>query len=190
MRHPILYAEEWWRRQRFFAFFLIGAGVVATAYLVWQTHKISQQTLIWVAYIPTGSVFLGVLLYYRYKHHVAAREEGLHIANLLASVTIGYDLIRNVKVQPLQIHYPETRKRLLTPMVRALLPKPAVFVRLKATDEQLAFIKKKLGPKLMFEDTIALPVSDADVVAADINSRLPERVAANLGGGRRTKRRR
>ena len=164
--------------------------MVATAYLVWQTHRISQQTLIWVLYIPTGLLFLGALLYYRYQHHLAAREEGLHIANLLSSVTIGYDLIRTVRVQPLQLHYPERRKRLLTPMVRPLLPKPALFIRLKATDEQLAYIKKKLGPKLIDEDMIALPVRDADAAAAEINSRLPERVAANLGGGRRTKRRR
>lgn len=190
MRHPILYAEQWWLRQRFFAFFLIGAGVVATGYLVWQTHRISQQTLIWVLYIPTGLLFLGVLLYYRHKHHLEAREEGLHIANLLAAVTIGYDLVRTVRVQPLQVHYPESRKRLLTPMVRPLLGKPALFIRLKATDEQLAFIKKKLGPKLMDQDTIAVPLKDPDTAAAEINSRLPERIAANLGGGRRTKRRR
>jgi hypothetical protein len=43
---------------------------------------------------------------------------------------------------------------------------------------------------MMFEDTIALPITDADAIAWEISSRLPERLGQNQGGGKRHKRRR
>jgi hypothetical protein len=43
---------------------------------------------------------------------------------------------------------------------------------------------------MMYEDTIAFPLRDADAVAWEISSRLPERLGQNQGGGRRRKRRR
>jgi hypothetical protein len=42
----------------------------------------------------------------------------------------------------------------------------------------------------MYEDTIAIPVPDADAAAWEISSRLPYRLGQNQGGGRRKKRRR
>jgi hypothetical protein len=43
---------------------------------------------------------------------------------------------------------------------------------------------------MMYEDTIALPLSNADAVAWEIGSRLPYRLGQNQGGGKRHKRRR
>ena len=42
----------------------------------------------------------------------------------------------------------------------------------------------------MNEDTIAIPVPDADAVVWEVNSHLPERLGQNQGGARRRKRRR
>jgi hypothetical protein len=42
----------------------------------------------------------------------------------------------------------------------------------------------------MHEDTIAVPVPDADAAAWEISSRLPDRLGQNQGGGKRRKRRR
>jgi hypothetical protein len=42
----------------------------------------------------------------------------------------------------------------------------------------------------MYEDTIALPVLDADAVAWEISSRLPVHLGQNQGGKQRRKRRR
>ena len=55
---------------------------------------------------------------------------------------------------------------------------------------RLAVIKKRLGSRLFYEDTIAMPVPDADAASWEIAARLPYRIGQNQGGGRRKKRRR
>ena len=64
---------------------------------------------------------------------------------------------------------------------------------MRGDETQLAEIKKKLGlfrARLMYEDTIAVPVPDADAVVWEISSHLPDRLGQNQGGARRRKRRR
>ena len=63
-------------------------------------------------------------------------------------------------------------------------------VRLRNDESTLALIKKTLGTRVVWDDTLAIPVKDADVVSWEISSRLPERLGQNQGGGRRRKRRR
>jgi hypothetical protein len=79
---------------------------------------------------------------------------------------------------------------MVAPMMKPLMEKPALFVRVRGDDEELADMKKRLGSRMMFEDTIALPLSDADAIAWEISSRLPYRLGQNQGGGKRRKRRR
>jgi len=186
-RQPILYAEQWWLRQRFFAFFLIGAGVVASGYLYWQLHRLAGSNLVWLLYIPSGALMLGILVFYRWRAFLEPRSQGLHVSGLLKSVTIGWDVIRNARVQPLQAHFDGTRKRYITPMVRPLLDKPALYVRLKATPEQLAYVRSQVGDRLLDGEVLALPVPDPDKAAWEIGSHLPEKAGpgANQGGGRR-----
>jgi hypothetical protein len=70
------------------------------------------------------------------------------------------------------------------------MAKPALFVRLRGDEDELAAIKKKLGGRVAYEDMIALPLKDADALSWEISSRLPDRLGQNQGGGRRRKRRR
>jgi hypothetical protein len=79
---------------------------------------------------------------------------------------------------------------MVAPMMKPLIDKPALFIRLRGAEEELEVIKKRLGTRMMFEDTIALPLSDADAVAWEIGSRLPYRMGQNQGGRKRHKRRR
>jgi hypothetical protein len=194
LRQPVLYAEQWWLRQRFFAFFLMGAGVVASAYLSWQLKSkfLTGSNVVWLLYVPTGALMLAVLLYYRWKSRIEIRDEGLHVSGLLKSVTIGWDVVRSARAQPLEPHFAGARKRYITPMVRPLLGQPALFVRLKASDAQLDYIKDRVGPRIIDGDTLAFPVPDPDQAAWEISSRLPEKPGGgtNLGGGRRRGRRR
>jgi hypothetical protein len=93
-------------------------------------------------------------------------------------------------VQPLKLAFLDKRKRLVAPMMRPLLERPALFLRLRNDESSMAAIRKKLGARLVFDDMIALPLKDADAVSWEISSRLPERLGQNQGGGRRRKRRR
>ena len=199
-RHQNLYAQQMWRQQRFFAGFLVAVGVVMTGILIYQHQLITFDdaghvvyhgtNLIWLMYVPTGLLLGGAFLLYRQRSHVQPLEDALKISTLMSSVRIDYDTIRSVKVQQLNAHFQDKRRRMVVGMMKPLIDKPALFIRLRGTDEEIAAIQKQLGSRLMYEDTIAIPVPDADAVAWEISSHLPERLGQNQGGGKRRKRRR
>jgi hypothetical protein len=193
VRQPILYAEEMWRRQRTWALLLIVIGIVMSGveiYYVVALHRFDQQSsLIWLLYIPSGVLLLGVLWYYRRRHHVQIQDR-LRISNLLSAVEIDFDLIRSVRVQPLKTAFePAHRRRHRSPITRPYEEKPALYVRLRREDPRAAAHIRKLGPRLAYEDWIVLPVPDPDALSWEIMSRLPERLGSNQGGRRRRKRR-
>ena len=189
-RQPILYADQLWRQQRFFAGFLVAVGVVMTILLIYQNQLTKTANLIWVLYIPSGLLLGGAFLLYKRRSYIEAQDDGVKIGTLRSSVLIDYDRIRGVRVQPLKLAFQDRRSRMIAPMMKPLIEKPALFVRLRGDDEEVAGIKKLLGSRMMYEDTIALPLRDADAVAWEISSRLPDRLGQNQGGGKRRKRRR
>jgi hypothetical protein len=95
-----------------------------------------------------------------------------------------------VKALPLRQHFADRRSRLIAPVMKQYVDKPALFIRIRGDESELAAIKKTLGSRLMYEDTIAIPVPDADAAAWEISSRLPYRLGQNQGGGKHRKRRR
>ena len=190
LRQPILYADQLWRQQRFFAGFLIAVGAVMTVLLIYQGQIAKSANVIWLLYIPSGLLLGGAFLLYKRRSYVEALDGGVKVSTLRSSVLIEYDRIRGVKVQPLKLAFQDRRSKMVAPMMKPLIEKPALFIRLRGADEELADIKKRLGSRMMFEDTIALPLTDADAVAWEIGSRLPYRMGQNQGGGKRHKRRR
>jgi hypothetical protein len=194
VRQPILYAAEMWKRQRFWAALLVVVGVVMTGYSLYLGHgRLNTRDLnsgwIWLLYIPSGAILAAGLMFYRQRSFVEAGER-LRVSNLLSGVGIDYDLVRGVRVQPLKTAFEATtRKRYRTPITKPYEEKPALFIRLRKDDPQTLAIVRKLGPRLAFEDTIALPIPDPDGMSWEITSRLPEKLGQNLGGRRRPKRR-
>lgn len=178
-----------WRQQRFFAGFLIAVGLLMTGVLVYQGQLLLHSNLIWSLYVPSGVLLGGAFLVYKWRSYVEAQDQGLKVQTMMSSVMIDYDQIRLVKVQPLNVAFQDRRSRMVARVMKPLLDKPALFVRLRGDEEQVAAIRKKLGARLAYEDTIAMPVPDADAVAWAISSHLPERIGQNLGGQRRKRRR-
>lgn len=193
VRQTIQYAEEMWRRQRFWALILVVVGVVMTGYsfLYGKGMRLTDVNSgwVWLLYIPSGLLLAGALLVYRRRSYIAAGSR-LRISNLLSSVDIDYDLVRAVRVQPLKAAFEEkSRKRYSTPITRPYEERPALFVRLRSEDPRTFAIVRKLGSRLAWEDTIAVPIADPDAMSWEIESKLPERLGQNLGGQRRRKRR-
>jgi len=192
LRQPILYAHEMWRRQRLWVIFLLVVGVGASAAtLVYPQLRSDRNGLNWIffAYVPAGLLLGGALLYYRWRSHVEVADAGLKIGTLLSQVLIEYELIRIARVQPLDRHFQDSRKRLIRPVSRPLMPRPALYLRLRGDEARLAYIRRKLGSQLVADDTIALPVPDPDALSWEISARLPDRAGVNLGGGRRRRKR-
>jgi len=192
VRHQNLYAHHLWLQQRFFAGLLLAAGIIATAIAIYQRQLFSPAYTVWLVYIPTGLALGGAILLYRRRSNVQVLDEGVRISGMFASVTLDYDSIRWVKALPLRQHFQERRSKMIAPIMKQHIDKPAVFIKVRADESQLAAIKKKLGlfrSRLMYEDVIAVPVPDADAVVWEISSHLPDRLGQNQGGARRRKRR-
>ena len=192
-RHQNLYAHHLWMQQRFFAGLLLLAGIVATGVAIYQRQLFSPAFAVWLVYIPTGLLLGGAILLYRRRSHLQVRDEGVKISNMFNSLVIDYDSIKSVKALPLRQHFQDKRSRMIAPIMKQHIDKPAVFIKVRGDDTELAAIKKRLGlfrARLMNEDTIAVPVPDADAVVWEINSHLPERLGQNQGGAKRRKRRR
>jgi hypothetical protein len=167
-----------WRQQRFFAGFLVLVGLIVPPALILYHQPLNW---IWLFYVPSGLVLGGGFLLYRWRSFVEPLENGLKVSTLFANAVIGYDTIK--------LAFQDRRKRMVAPIMKPLMEKPALFVRLRGDEEELAAVKKRLGSRLFFEDTIAMPVPDPDAAAWEITSRLPERLGQNLGGRRRKRRR-
>jgi hypothetical protein len=206
VHQEILYADQMWRQQRFFAGFLVVIGLLMIGVLIYQGQlsKIGTDLslaitkgeiyalgpAVWLLYVPAGFLLGAGFLYYKRRSFVEPIEAGLKVSTLRSTVLIDYDSIRGVRVQPLKLAFTDSRSRIIAPMMKPLLEKPALFVRIKVDDEQSALIQKRLGRRMMYEDTIALPIHDADAVAWEINAHLPERIGQNQGGARRRKKKR
>ena len=191
MRQPILYAEAMWRRQWYFGVLLIVVGVAILAvntFFPATGRAIGSSSPVWLLYVPGGCLLLAVLLFYRWRNHVRVGEERLHVSNLLSGVDIDYGLIRGLRVQPLKTAFESAdRKRYRTPVMRAYEDRPALFIRLRKEDPQTPYIVRRLGRRIGYDDTLAIPVPDPDALSWEIGAHLPERMGSNLGGQRRSR---
>src|SRR5436309_1560457 len=180
-------------QQRFFAGLLLLAGVVATGIAIYQGQLFSPAFAVWLIYIPTGLLLGAVILLYRWRSNVQVLDGGVRISSMLSNVVIDYDSIRWVKALPLRQHFQDRRSRMIAPIMKQHIDKPAVFIKVRGDETELAQMKKRLGlfrSRLMDDETIAIPVPDADTVVWEISAHLPDRIGQNQGGARRRKRRR
>ena len=192
-RHQNLYAHHLWQQQRFFAGMLVVIGLGFTGFGIYRGQLFTTGYLVWLAYVPAGlALGLGIYLFRR-RNHVRVQEDGLKISTALSSVVIPYDDIRSVKALPLRQHFQDKRSKMIAPIMKQHIDKPALFIRLRGDETELSAVKKKLGifrGRLMDDETIAIPVPDADAAVWEISGHLPERLGQNQGGARRRKRRR
>lgn len=192
-RHQNLYAHQLWQQQRFFAALLLIVGVAAAGLAIYRGQVFTPGFAVWLVYIPVG-LALGLGIYFfRQRNHVKVLDDGVHISSVLNEVVIDYDSVKSVKALPLRQHFQDKRSKMIAPIMKQHIDQPAVFMRVRGDETELAAIKKKLGifrGRLMYDETIAIPVPDADKLVWEINAHLPERVGQNQGGARRRKRRR
>ncbi len=192
-RHQNLYAHHLWQQQRFFAALLVLAGGVATGIAIYRGQIFSPTFSVWLLYVPAGLLLGGGILLYRYRSSLRVLDTGVQISSMFSNVVLDYESIKSVKALPLRQHFLDSRSRMVAPIMKQHIDKPAVFIRLRGDESHLAAVKKGLGlfrGRLMYDDTIAIPVPDADAVVWEISAHLPERIGQNQGGSRRRKRRR
>lgn len=192
-RHQNLYAHHLWTQQRFFAGMLVVIGLGFTGFALYQGKLLTPGYEVWIAYVPVGlALGLGIWIF-RLRNHVRVDDSGVRISSALSSVTIDFESIKSVKALPLRQHFQERRSKMIAPIMKQHIDQPALFLRVRGDEEELAAIKKKLGifrGRLMDDETIAIPVPDADKVVWEISGHLPERLGKNQGGAKRRKKHR
>ena len=144
-RHQNLYAHHLWLQQRFFAGLLLLAGVVATGVAIYQGQLFSPAFAVWLVYIPTGLLLGGAILLYRRRSNLQVLDEGVKISNMFSGVVIDYDSIKSVRALPLRQHFQDRRSRMIAPIMKQHIDKPAVFIKVRGDESQLTAIKKRLG---------------------------------------------
>src|ERR1700730_9098000 len=155
MHQPILYGEEMWKRQRPFPIFFILVGIVMSGVTLFTTWgKAVSNSWLFLAYVGSGLLYGGILLYYRWRARAEVTDAGLKIRNLLSSVVLDYDSIRSGRVQTLGRHLVDSRSLLVRAGNGNLIPFPGLYVHLRAVDAELASLRKKLGPQLVAGDTV------------------------------------
>ena len=115
-----------------------------TALLVYKGQLTQTTNLIWLMYVPSGLLLGGAFLFYKWRSYVEPLDDGVKVSTLRSSVLIDYDSIRNVKVQPLKLAFQDNRKRMVAPMMKPLLERPALFIRLRLQETPL-FSRLSIG---------------------------------------------
>src|SRR5215469_8899541 len=128
-----------WRNQRLWVLMLVLAGVVISPAMFILYHgRFNSNTAVFLLYLPLGLLYGAAMLLYRQRNAIEVTGDGLRVSKLVRSVVIGYDLIRSVRVQKLELHFQEGRKRLIRPINRQLMTRDALYLRLRADDPRTA----------------------------------------------------
>jgi hypothetical protein len=189
VKHPILYADQLWKRNWPLApVLLVVGGVLSVVY----SH--SRELPLLVGECVAGSVLIVIFFgAFRRFSYVRATAAGL-VFNWtfpFVSTTVPYEAIRSTRISELKAFYPDSRKRYVNAMTKPLLDKPAFFARLGGDEATVARLSKRLGRRYVFEGTLAVPVPDPRSLSQEVSQRLPNRsLQSNLGGAKRPKRRR
>lgn len=189
MKHPILYANELWKRNWVMAPLLIVFGVaIAFVYR-------SQRDLPWLLAECFGGAGVILLFFgaFRWQSYVQATDHGLRVnwTFPFQSTDIPYGSIRAARVAPIKNAFLEGRRSYVNNVTKPLITNnaEAVFIRLAPDEAEVARITKRLGRRYVFDGTVAVPVGNPAELAEEVNQRLPKRqLQQNLGGSRRSKR--
>lgn len=189
MKQPNLYAQELWKRNWPLApVLLVVGGVLAVVY-----RGQASLPLLVAECIGGAALILAFFGAFRYFSYVEVTESGLRFNWTFPfnNTLVPYESIRSTRVADLRVFYPDTRKSYVNAMTKPLLDKPAFYAKLGGDEAVLARLSKKLGRRYVLDGTVAVPVPDPKSLSLEVSQRLPNRhVQQNLGGAKRSKRRR
>lgn len=166
---------------------LVVGGVLAVVY------RTTRDLPLLVGECVIGSALI-IVCFGAFKRfsYASATDAGLqlHWTFPFMSTTVPYEVIRSTRVEELRKFYPVNRKTYINAMTKPLLDKPAFFARLAAEEEAAAAVIKRLGRRYVVDGVLAIPVADPRTLSQEVTQRLPTRSQPNLGGAKRTKRKR
>lgn len=192
-KHYILYARQNLKDTRlllaglFVAY--LGLGIYNTVSHGYDWSQLGQ----WALYSTFPLIVFVALWVYSRATYSQVQDDGVHVRFPIRKATIPYADIEKVRIDTVdRIFDRPDRTRMRTRAVKNLGDARAVCIRLRGDDLQDE-LRHRLGPRMVLDRELVLPVSNADGVFLAVRSRLGSRRSAvstddSEGGGRRRKR--
>ncbi|TMC50204.1 MAG: hypothetical protein E6J14_04955 [Chloroflexi bacterium] len=188
-RHAILYDVVRWRGNRLLLL------LFATVFLLTTAFTLLLRPSSGVGLYPVMSVFLygiaaSLWLRQRFTYLTVEGDElVVHIMGRRQRVPL--DRVRRARVARLGTVFDRPdRRRLLPGRGRRWLDEPALMLRLGGDPDELDALRRGLGRKFVIEDSLVVPVVDADRLLADIERVRPAASGPGAGASRGARRRR
>jgi hypothetical protein len=192
MRYPILPFVAIWRRTRFVLYYSVLVVVVAIAIDYFGHHEIQ------IPFVILGAAVLALALLLQLgsgRHYLAVESDGLRISGLLRSEVIPFHVIRQLRVQRVEILFeaPSRRNR-LDRSLRAFRQTRACLARLDLDREEVYRLGRLLGRGTWVDQDLIFIVARADELEKSLLPRIagrsPNRArsgpsARNAAGDRR-----
>ena len=194
-KHYILYARQNLKDTRlllggiFFAYLGVGLGDVYTHNFEWARFAP------WALYsLFPVVVFTCLWLYGRFTYLVV-NEDGVAVRFAHRSARVPFIEIEKVRIDTIDRVFdrPE-RSRMRTRAVKNLGDTRAVCIRVRDDDNLPAILRHKLGPRMVLDRELVVPITETDSAFAAVRGRLGSRrsfgedAGENVGSGRRRRR--
>ncbi|HEV3234676.1 MAG TPA: hypothetical protein VG329_09035 [Candidatus Dormibacteraeota bacterium] len=194
-KHYLLYARQNLKDTRlllggiFVAYLGVGLGDVYTHNFDWRRFTP------WALYsLFPIFVFIALWLYGRFTYSVVD-DDGVGVRMAYRTVKVPYTEIEKARIDSIdRIFDRPERSRMRTRAVKNLGDTRALCIRIRDDDNLPAIIRRKLGPRMVLDRELVLPITETDNAFAAVRSRLGSRRASVVdngdggGGGRRRRR--
>jgi hypothetical protein len=194
-KHYILYARQNLKDTRlllggiFIAYLGVGVGDVVTHGYAWA------RLVPWAVYSTFPIfVFIALWLYGRFTYLVMD-DDGVRVRFAYRKARLPYTDIEKVRIDTIDRLFdrPE-RSRMRTRAVKNLGDQRALCIRLPDEENLPAILRHRLGPRMVLDRELVLPVTDIDNAFAAVRSKVSSRRSAAVdtydgsGSGRRRRR--
>jgi hypothetical protein len=169
-RQPLLPFVAVWRRTRYFSYYALAVVIIAIVVNYFSHHHLQ------VGFVILGAAILLMAIGLQFgakRHYVVVETDGLRISGLVRSELIPFEVIRQVRVQRLQVLFaaPSRRNR-LDRSLRTFSQTPACLARLDLDRAAVDSLGRLLGRGTAIDQDLIFVVAEAE----ELEKRLLQRV--------------
>jgi hypothetical protein len=174
-RHYLLYARQTLRDFRTIL------GIFSVLYLAIgaydaYTHHDPLRIVQWAVSASFPLIIGGLIYLYSLRTFVEFQEEGVLVRQFMRAALIPYTDIEKARIDTMEhIFDRPDRKRWQTKTVRAMYKRPALCLRVRASEEQQGELRRRLGGRTLLEREAVLPVTETEIALATIRQRMVSR---------------
>ena len=184
-KHYVLYSRQNWKTNRFY-FFIGMLGYFGLGLYDYINHHPDRALIPW-GFALLFAILLPLFYLYTISCYVVFEAEGIRVHFPIRRALVSYTDVEKVGTKRIeQLFEAPERKRMRTGVVRRLYKDQAVCVRLREDDGLPERLRRKLGPRTVLGNELALAISEPDdaiySIRQHLHQRRQEQVAARTEG--------